>query len=130
MIGGTDLRFSVLDSAVAMERATKALFRHWPKAIVEDALTGDSWSRVAHVPFGRLTEILIYQTREIAFRWEEEGAVDDLKNTMVQFIRSGGELTVVADDPRRPEMREVVSFLGQSAHGILELTQPPLLRAA
>lgn len=129
MIGGTDAPFRVLDSAVALERAVKALLRHWPRGVIEDALTGDSWKRVARVPFGRVSEILVYQTEDDARRWDAEGAVPDLKNTMVQFIRSQGELTVVADDFTRPELIEVTCFLRVSAHGMLEHTQPTLLRA-
>lgn len=130
MIGGTDVRFPVLDSAVALERATKALLRHWPKAVIEDAFTGDLWSRVARVPFGRLTEVFVYQTPEHARRWDADGAIEDLRNTMVHFIRSEGELTVVADDMARPELIEVSCYLVVSAYRVLEHTQPALLRAA
>lgn len=112
MIGGVDLIIPVHAPEQAIESVCHLVrSQFWPQAVVEDATTGVQVS-LSRNGFGEFspayTEILIYRDRQTARQWRECGAVPGSENTMIHLIGDRESITIVVDDPCRPEMRGLV----------------------
>jgi hypothetical protein len=98
MIGGIERRVPTRAGRSALEPAVRAVRQFWPKAVFENAETGDRYDEFWEVPLGRLDEIFVYRDAAAADGWEAEGAVPRLRNTMVHLIADEDAITVVVDE--------------------------------
>ena len=60
MIGGNDVVFPAVGDSAALAACTRIIQRRWPKARFENAITAEKYARLDEIPFGRLTELLVY----------------------------------------------------------------------
>src|SRR5437870_29331 len=88
MIGGTDIILSVRDEAEAVGLILRAIPRHWPRCVYQNAddeatLTADA---VATMPRLLGHEFFIYRDPASAASWEQHGAIPENANTMLHVI--------------------------------------------
>jgi hypothetical protein len=98
VIGGIDTRLPTHDSAIALEVAVRAVRQCWPRAVYENADSGDRYSQFKSIPFGALHEIFVYRDAPAADAWDTNGAIPELHNTMIHLIADEDVLTVVVDE--------------------------------
>ena len=97
MIGGTDIPISSRAGDESMEVAIRAMRQHWPRAVFEDAVTGDRYNHFWEIPFGDVEELFVYRDEKAADDWDELGAVPELENSMVHLLTDDGLVTAVID---------------------------------
>lgn len=115
MIGGIDVHLPTLAGTSSIEVAVRAIRQRWPRATFENGVTGDRYDQFEQVPFGQIEELFVYRDCELADRWEEEGAVPELSNTMIHLILDDDLLTVVVDE-RNMEMEEMLTSIKSGLH--------------
>ena len=71
--------------------------QHWPRAVFEDAVTGDRYNHFWEIPFGDVEELFVYRDEKAADDWDELGAVPELENSMVHLLTDDGLVTAVID---------------------------------
>jgi hypothetical protein len=115
MIGGYDIYFKIKDIHYPDLEAglLEVCRRHWPEVVVEyDAEGGFTLeARIA----GSRSEFFVYKTQTDRELWDNLGATADTFNTMIYFIidKPEKELTMVVDDPFRPEdIVDIKKFCG------------------
>jgi len=109
MIEGTDTVFNVAGESAAMEAATRLLCRQWPEACYTDIETGSRFQRMEQIPFGQITELMVYNSADAERVWDE--AKDPEENSTVLFIGRKQDFTVVCDNPLAPDMRSFLDSL-------------------
>lgn len=136
MIGGIDLIIPTKqENAVALDCCALAVTRFWSEAVFEDATTGQylgSYDLVPFTPFQGpdLKELFAYQSESIKDRWDEEGAVPELANTMIHLICCDDALIVVVDNPAEETIVQMLSaFRGRLSRQFDDtLTDNPIAR--
>ncbi len=83
----------------------------WPAAVFEDADTAERSPRYSDIAFGRTNELFVYRDVDAARAWDEHGAIPELANTMIHLLIGPSELTVVVDDPKTAEMRQILASI-------------------
>ncbi len=111
MIGGTDIVIPTGGGHAALDLCLRVIWRHWPEAVFEDALTGDRYDRYELLPIGRLTEVLVYRDGAAAKEWDEKGADPSLENTMIHLLLGEKTLTAVVDKPEEQAMRALLGSI-------------------
>jgi hypothetical protein len=116
MIGGIDVVFHTkLDPAEALDLCVRAIVRHWPKALFQDATSGTLYTSYASVPFERSPEFMIYLDRAAFESWEKIEADPSNHNTMIHVLSyAAGQATVVADDTAAQEMQSILRTIWRS----------------
>lgn len=127
MIGGIETSVPTPGESDSLHAAVRVIRQYWPNAVFENGDTGDPYGEFWQIPFGELNEIFVYRDQSIADRWDAEGAVAELRNTMIHLIADGDVLTVVVDE-KDDEMTNVIASV-RSAIANLFLWLPKL-RAA
>lgn len=121
MIGGIDVRIPTLAGRQALEIAVRAVRQAWPKSAFENGRTGDRYDHFQRIPFGQMEEMFVYRDSEIADRWNDQGAVAELSNTMIHILYDEGSITAVIDQHDQ-EMDAILdgicSGLSDSIHSI------------
>lgn len=102
MIGGIDVRLPTTAGVSSIEIAVRAIGQQWPECTFENGVTGERYERYSQIPFGELDELFVYRDRESAAKWDADGAVPDVYNTMVHLIADDDLLTVVVDEKDAP----------------------------
>ena len=111
MIGGQDIVITTRAGVQRLDVVLRVVRRRWSGLIVEDALTGERFKDYNAVPFANLREVLVYRDRQIADEWQQRGACDSLRGTMIHAIAADNELTLVVDcDPPR-EIRDLTEAI-------------------
>ncbi len=113
MIGGIDIPIPTRAGPISIEVAVRAIRQKWPHAEYENGLTGERYSQFCQIPFGELEEVFVYRDHESADRWEAEGAVPSLENTMIHLVADRDLVTVVVD-LRDAAMEEVVAAISSA----------------
>lgn len=98
MIGGIDIRLKTRAGANSIEVAVRAIRQLWPHAVFENGQTGERYGQFGSIPFGEIEEIFVYRDNDTAEKWEAEGAIPELFNTMIHIIHDEGFLTIVVDE--------------------------------
>ena len=98
MIGGVERRITTRAGELAVQVAVRAARQQWPKAVFENADTGDRYARFWDIPFQGLKEIFVYRDATAADAWDSQGAIPELSNTMIHLIADTGLITVVVDE--------------------------------
>lgn len=111
MIGGRDIVIPTDLGALTLQRAVREVSRAWPRAIVEDAVTGQVLSQDEMDSLREEGELLVYKDDDAARQWAEFGANEPLHGTLIHLIHHDGHLTVVVDVPPSAEMEELVEHL-------------------
>lgn len=111
MIGGRDIRIPTTHGSEAMDVALRVTSLRWPFAVFEDARTGEELVDYKNLDLKDRTEILAYRDKKSAQRWREKGAVDGLAGTMIHFLTSRSELTIVADAEPSAEIVLLVKII-------------------
>jgi hypothetical protein len=119
MIGGTDIHLPTSAGDLAPEVAVRAIQQSWPQAVVEDAETGQRYDGLWQIPFGKVKELFVYRDEHSADRWDREGAVPELRNTMIHLIHDDDMISLVID--KKDAAMDVVigavsSALADAAH--------------
>src|SRR5437899_508931 len=105
MIGGRDIIIPTARGAEALDVSIRAVSRLWRHAVLEDAVTGETFRHYSDIDFARRREILVFRDPDAARRWDELGADPTLDGTLIHLLISDGSLTVAVDaDP--PEFIE------------------------
>jgi hypothetical protein len=104
MIGGIDVRLKTAAGRQALEAAVRAIRQMWPKAVFENAATGERYGYFDQIPFGQIDEIFVYRDDEVSEKWDEKGAIPETANTMIHVLYDEGLITVVIDE--RDEVME------------------------
>jgi len=117
MIGGIDIEIPTQLGPAALDRGTRTILRAWPEAVIVDADTGAKLQDLAGVSFTELRELLIYRDPAAEARWELEGAIPELRDTMVHLLADDELITVVVDDPSSPEMQSLLEDLHHELSG-------------
>jgi hypothetical protein len=114
MIGGVDVVFNTqISSAESLDLCTSLVAGRWPEAIFENAITGEQYAGYAAIPFGLVSELMIYRDRTAFESWQHLGADPSNANTMVHLLAcEPGEITAVVDDPRAAEAEELLREMG------------------
>lgn len=97
MIAGSDIRIPSSAGPESMEVAVRAIRQQWPRAVFENPETGERYNFFWQIPFGGLDELFVYRDETTADKWDELGAVDELRNTMIHLLADVGMITVVID---------------------------------
>ncbi len=108
MIGGTDFVIPTTSGETALDLALRCAFGIWPKAIVEDTETGDTFHSYYEASLNGRRELLVYKDEDAANRWDEMGAVDQLNGTMIHLFVSDRGFTIVVDSSPSKEMLSYV----------------------
>ena len=113
MIGGIDILFPrIPGAATAMHLCLRVIRKHWPQAAVEDAVTGRrSPAAEMDFPTSGCTEAFIYVDEETARRWDQEGAVPELANTMIHVLISEQSMTLAVDDPQSSPVADILESI-------------------
>lgn len=132
MIGGVDIILSTLTSPQnAISMSLGLIGRIWPDAVVEDADSGEK-SAIgdgALIP-ETMTDIFVYQNKEIAQKWDQLGAEPELAGTMIHVLARKDEVTVVVDDPKSEAARIFISTMKNALHMDIFATVATLQGAA
>jgi hypothetical protein len=124
MIGGTDIPFETRLGSQALDSAARAALLIWRSATFENGEDGTKYDRYEQVPFGHIFELFVYRDKQIEQRWDEEGAVTGLEDTMIHLILSPGRLTAVVDDPDSREMGGILRAIESSLWDVSAMTAP------
>ncbi len=111
MIGGTDVLIPTQAGVAALDACVRAIQSEWPQVVFEDALTGACFEAHECVSMQEPSEVLAYRDQNAAQAWDERGAADELRNTMIHVLTAPGQMTLVVDDPTSPSMRRIVALL-------------------
>jgi len=104
MIGGTDVIIpTTLAPAEALDICVRSIVEFWPGAVIEDAESGQFYRSYRAVPFNHVNELFVYRDQTACESWEELGADESNRDTMVHLLYTR-QLTVVVDDPAAPEI--------------------------
>lgn len=105
--GGVDIVFTCIGADVCMIRAVRMLEIFWPRCILSDPDSDNTWTSSHSVPFGKMRELFAYKSRELMEKWHELGAEPQLLGTMIHFLHNGeDQLTIVVDDPEDTETKK------------------------
>jgi len=97
MIGGYDI---VLETALSREDRVLVvtyLRRRWPDAVVEDLFDLSIGMQALSPESISVGEYFVYLTDEDRDKWDELGAVDETRDTMVQLVVDEDRLTIVVE---------------------------------
>lgn len=117
MIGGVDIKISTRSGPAALDASVRVIRSFWPRAVFENAETGEYYNRFDEIPFGCLGEIFVYKDKAARDLWEADGAVPEAANLMIHLIAENhappGEsaLFIVMDDDATKEMQCVLGAL-------------------
>jgi hypothetical protein len=128
MIGGIDTHIPTRVGDLAVEVAVRAVRQHWPDAVFEHGDTGDKYDEFWQIPFGELNEIFVYRDPIASQRWDAEGAVPEVYNTMVHIIADEGMITLVVDE-KDAAMQQLIATISSALDDDI-LYMPALLEAA
>jgi hypothetical protein len=110
VIGGNDIVFPAVGDSASLEACARLVNRFWPGIRLEDAITGDKFSRIGDVPFGSVRELLLYPNSEAEAAWDADRP-DSPENSMLYLIVRPLDITVVVDNPRTPEMQSILNAI-------------------
>lgn len=110
MIGGIDVHLPTRAGASSIEVAVRAVRQRWPVATFENALTGEQYPHFGQIPFGEIQELFVYRDSAAAEKWDVDGAVPEVYNTMLHLIPDDNLLTVVVDE-RNAAMNELLAAI-------------------
>lgn len=130
MIGGSDVFFDNRLGTSALVVGVRAILVFWKQAVFENGDDGTKYERFADIPFGTFSELFVYRDQDISNRWEEEGAVPGLEDTMIHLVQSPGTMTVVVDDPDSPEMKAILFEIQLGLRDVFRVTSRERSRAA
>lgn len=119
MIGGRDVIIPTTAGSAAMELVLRAALRLWPRAVFEDAQTGDVLKNHGPLDLRGREEVLVYEDDNAAERWHDSGAEDVLANTMIHVLLRPDSITIVVDN--RPSAA-IVSLLSEIKLGLQQVT--------
>ncbi len=98
MIGGIDIHLPTMAGASSIEVASRAIRQRWPLAVFENGITGERYDQFWEIPFGEVEELFVYRDIASADKWDAEGAIPEVYNTMIHLIPDDDLLTVVVDE--------------------------------
>jgi hypothetical protein len=111
MIGGIDVHIPTrCGPPLSTEVAVRAIRQQWPQAGYENGATGERYSLFRLIPFGEIEEIFVYREPHFTDRWDEEGAIAALSNTMIHIVAEPDLITVVVD-LRDAAMDEIIAAI-------------------
>jgi hypothetical protein len=113
MIGGIDVAIPTNCGPMSIEIAVRAIRQRWPHAEYENGITGDRYHEFGQIPFGKLEEIFVYRDGAAADRWDADGAIPSLRNTMIHLVADPELVTVVVDE-RDAEMEAIVTAISSA----------------
>ena len=86
------------------------LARHaWKKAVVEDADTGELLNPENEDAFVGVNAVMIYKDESSRESWNENGSVDQNRNTMIHVIAGWDKITFVVDDKIDAATEDIVA---------------------
>jgi hypothetical protein len=115
MIGGQDHIIPTANALAALEHAMRMVRRIWHSAVFEDGRTGEPIDPFAQPSLLGRREVLAFKDAAASRLWEEVGADETTRNTLIHLLISQDELTVVVDDEPSPEMQR---FLHSLSHAL------------
>ncbi len=115
MIGGIDTIFPVWSGATALDFCLRLVSLSWPDCVfvVDDDPT-------VYASYGQLalrdtSEVIVYRDRSACDEWDRLGYDQSLRGTMVYFIGSSKQLTLVTEHDPSPL---IVSLTEAIANGL------------
>lgn len=110
MIGGTDIVISTpgKPGSAALDLIVRCILRRWPDAVVQNGMDGKRYSFYGAVPFGAVSELLVYRDGRSFDSWLKLGADATNVNAMVHLIADDDRLTLVVDDQNDPTMKSIL----------------------
>jgi hypothetical protein len=121
MIGGIDVYIPTRAGRSSVEIAVRAIRQIWPRAVFENALTGDRYNHFWEIPFGDLEELFVYHSATAADIWESEGAIAEVYNMMVHIIDDKEMIIVVVDDKDAPMEKILAAIRSGLSDDILHI---------
>ena len=113
MIGGIDIDVPTRCGESSIEVTVRAIRQLWPHAEFENGINGDRYQHFWQIPFGEIEEIFVYRESASADRWDKEGAIPELYNTMIHIIADEEMITVVVDE-RDALIEEIVAAISSA----------------
>lgn len=96
MIGGKDIVIRTIRSpSESLDASVRIIREYWPLAAFENAPTGEKYYDYAAIPFGCISDLIVYRDADSCNRGECNSA-------MIQLIASANALTVVIDHEDAP----------------------------
>jgi hypothetical protein len=127
MIGGRDIVIPILPGSEPLDLAVRAVSRLWPAVVLEDAETGENLGHYWDMKFAGRREVLAFRDKESATRWDQLGADPSLDGTLIHFLLSDRELTLVVDASPSAEIVRFVEALrcqlGQDIFAVTAVTK-------
>ena len=101
MIGGTDIFIPVPAGEAGLDLALRTIWRHWPEAVAENAITRSLAGHYDAVEFAGATEFLVYKN----FGCFDDEISDACAppDTMIHVLLSAAGITLVLDSKPGPE---------------------------
>lgn len=113
MIGGIDIEIWTRCGESSIEVAVRAIRQRWPHAEFENGLSGDKYHHFWQIPFGEIEEIFVYRDRDSADRWDRDGAIPEVYNTMIHIIADEELITLVVDE-RDALIEEIIAGISSA----------------
>ena len=121
MIGRYDKLFEHSNPRELAIEAIKVIRSTWINAIIEDAFTGETLEQamlgLAETP----ARIFVYCDKDAKHSWENNGAVPQNRNSMVDLALDETTLAVIVDEPGDETMQAFLSSIGQLSLDIHQL---------
>jgi hypothetical protein len=118
MFAGEETVFPIVrDATLTWELCARAVLGLWPQAVFQDAHNAEVFRNFASIPFHRMSEMMIYRDPDAFQSWEELGADESNRNTMVHVLLSKPSgtprqaLVVVLDDASSVESVRILHAL-------------------
>ena len=109
MFAGEEMTLPLIgDRETTLYSCARAVLRVWRNAVIQDAQTTTLYKDFSKVPFSWLKEMMIYRDETARQSWDELGADETNRNSMVHFLLNGKELVMVLDDLQSEESRKIV----------------------
>jgi len=99
MIGGTDQVIARRPEEAARRALVFALLAKWPEAVIEDARSEASATKLEHADPALLPdEMLVYESEAWRETWTREGATERNADRMIHILLGENEITLVVDE--------------------------------
>ena len=122
MFAGEEMTLPLIaDRETTLRLCARAVLEVWRGAVIQDAQTTHVYKDYRKVPFASLKEMMIYRDEAARRSWDELGADESNRNSMVHFVLAGNELAMVLDDLQSAESRRIVSAVESINEDVLAL---------
>lgn len=110
MIGGTDIVIPAIGDSADLDSCVQIIRCRWRQARFENAITGEKYRNYPAIPFGQVTELLVYRDVQSEAAWDAD-SIHSPPNSMIYLIRNPQCITAVLDDPDATDVSSIIDSM-------------------